>query len=113
MYRGLCYAFKRQICYSQYRKFSAKIRNEIAIIILIISITLPSWNLVSSGIADAVIKYLIGIEFGSTTIFSKVIKFGRTTDDLHFEKTLLLIVTHLAEVDACIFVITFSLSLFF
>ncbi|XP_060829520.1 cilia- and flagella-associated protein 69-like [Bombus pascuorum] len=100
---GLCYAFKRQIYYSQYRKFSAKIRNEIAMIILIISITLPSWNLVSSGIADAVIKYLIGIEFGSTTIFSKVIKFGRTTDDLHFEKTLLLIVTHLAEVDACIF----------
>lgn len=76
-------------------------------IILIISITLPSWNLVSGGIADNVIKYLVGIESGSVRIFEKIIKFDRTIDNLHFEKILLLIVTHLAEVDACIFVITF------
>ena len=72
-----------------------------------ISITLPSWNLVSGGIADIVIKYLVGIESGSVRIFADIIKFDRTIDNLHFEKILLLIVTHLAEVDACIFVITF------
>ena len=76
-------------------------------IILTISITLPSWNLVSGDIADTVIKYLVGIESGSVRIFAEIIKFDRTIDNLHFEKILLLIVTHLAEVDACIFVITF------
>ncbi|XP_017754601.1 PREDICTED: cilia- and flagella-associated protein 69-like [Eufriesea mexicana] len=100
---GLCYAFKRQIYYSQYRNFNTKIRNEIAIIILLISITLPSWNLVSGGIADTVIKYLVGIESDYVRVFSEIIKFDRTDENLYFEKVLLLIITNLAEVDACIY----------
>ncbi|XP_026674261.1 cilia- and flagella-associated protein 69-like [Ceratina calcarata] len=68
-----------------------------------ILISFPKWNLVSCGIAEAVIEYLIGVETGVARVFSETIKFGRTINDLQFEKILLLIVTHLAEVDACIF----------
>ncbi|CAK9831943.1 Cilia- and flagella-associated protein 69 [Anthophora retusa] len=100
---GLCYAFKRQLCYSQYRCFNKQIRNEIATIIFVLVNTFPSWNFVGSGIADTVIKYLVGVETGTARVFSETVKFGRTNEDFYFEKILLLIVTQLAEVDACIF----------
>ncbi|CAL7952404.1 unnamed protein product [Xylocopa violacea] len=99
---GLCYAFERQIWHSQYRSFNIHIRNEIAAIILTILVTFPSWNLVSSGIADTTFKYLIGVESGTVRVFSEIIKFSRSIEDLYFEKILLFTVMHLAEVDACI-----------
>ncbi|XP_076397314.1 uncharacterized protein LOC100874990 isoform X7 [Megachile rotundata] len=100
---GLCYSFERQVCYSQCRKSRIRIRNEIAVIILVILITFPSWNIVSSGIADDVIKFFNGVEAGSVRVFSQNVKFGRSNEDLFFQKVLLLIITHLAEIDACIF----------
>lgn len=104
LYRGLCYTFKRQIYYSNYRYFNIKIRNEIAMIILMISINLPSWNLVGSGIADIVIEILIGIETNSARIFSEIIKFGSTIEDLFLEKIMLLIIIHLAEINASVII---------
>lgn len=74
-------------------------------VILVILITFPSWNLVSSGIAEDVIKFFVGVETGAVRVFSENIKFGRSNEDLFFQKILLLIIMHLAEVDACIFVI--------
>ncbi|XP_076240800.1 cilia- and flagella-associated protein 69 [Calliopsis andreniformis] len=106
---GLRYAFQRQMCYSQYRSNNIKIRNDIAVIILAILIAFPSWNFVSSGIPDDIIKFLIAIESGSVRVFSEKVTFDKTNEDLFFQKTLLLIVTHLAEIDACIFVIIFSI----
>lgn len=104
LYRGLCYTFKRQIYYSKYRYFNTKIRNEIAMIILMISINLPSWNLVGSGIADIIIEMSIGIETNSVRIFSEIITFGTSIEDLYFEKIILLITTHLAEVNSCVII---------
>ncbi|XP_029050719.1 cilia- and flagella-associated protein 69-like isoform X2 [Osmia bicornis bicornis] len=100
---GLCYSFERQVCYSQCRSINVQIRNEIAVIILVILITFPSWNLVSSGIAEDVIKFFVGVETGTLRVFAENIKFGRSNEDLFFQKILLLTITHLAEVDACIF----------
>lgn len=80
-------------------------------IILIISISFPSWNLVSTGIAETVIKYLVGMESETLKVFSEMIRFGRTNEDLYFEKMLLLIVVQLAESDASIYVIAFTRAL--
>lgn len=73
-------------------------------IILMISINLPSWNLVGSGIADIVIEILIGIETNSARIFSEIIKFGSTIEDLFLEKIMLLIIIHLAEINASVII---------
>ncbi|XP_076162248.1 cilia- and flagella-associated protein 69-like isoform X3 [Ptiloglossa arizonensis] len=100
---GLCYTFEKQIYYSQYQSNSIKIRNEIAVIILALLVTFPSWNYVSSGIADNVVKFLVAVESGTVRVFSEIVKFGRTNDDLFFQKVLLLTVTQLAKIDACIF----------
>ncbi|XP_076642623.1 cilia- and flagella-associated protein 69-like [Halictus rubicundus] len=99
---GLSYTFERQIFYSQFKSISIKIRNEIAAIILTILITFPTWNFISSGIADKVIKFLIAVETGSVRVFSETITFGRTNEDLFFQKVLLLIAIHLSQIDACI-----------
>ncbi|XP_043786535.1 cilia- and flagella-associated protein 69-like [Apis laboriosa] len=71
-------------------------------IILMISINLPSWNLVGSGIADIIIEILIGIETNSVRIFSEIITFGTSIEDLYLEKIILLIIINLAEVNACL-----------
>lgn len=73
-------------------------------IILMISINLPSWNLVGSGIADIVIEILIGIESNSVRIFSELITFNTSIEDLYFQKILLLIVIHLSEINTCVII---------
>ncbi|XP_076278659.1 cilia- and flagella-associated protein 69 [Lasioglossum baleicum] len=99
---GLSYTFERQVFYSRFKSISIKIRNEIAAIILSILISFPTWNFVSSGIADKAIKFLIAVETGSVRVFSETITFGRTNEDLSFQKVLLLIAMHLSQIDACI-----------
>lgn len=76
-----------------------------ASVILAVIILFPSWNFVSSGIADEAIKFLVGVEVGSVRVFSERVKFGRSDADLYFQKTLLVIAMHLVQIDACIYVI--------
>ncbi|XP_076663021.1 cilia- and flagella-associated protein 69 [Andrena cerasifolii] len=102
---GLAYAFERQVHRGQYRSNCLKIRNEMAVVILVVIILFPSWNFVSSGIADEAIRFLVGVEAGSVRVFSERVNFGRSNADLYFQKTLLVITMHLVEIDACIYVI--------
>lgn len=73
-------------------------------IILMISINFPSWNLVGSGIVDIIIEILVGIESNSIRIFSEIITFDTSIEDLYFQKILLLIVIHLAEISTCVII---------
>lgn len=103
-YRGLRYFFKRQILRGQYCAVNLRIRNDIAALILAGIVALPSWDLVSSGIAEDIIDLLSAIEYGTTKIWTENVKFSDNDEDLFFKKTLLLIIAHLADIDVYVFV---------
>lgn len=102
--RGLRYSFKRQILRGQYCAVNLRIRNDIAALILAGIVALPSWNLVSSGIAEDIVDLLSAIESGTTKIWTENVKFSDNDEDLFFKKTLLLIIAHLADIDIYVFV---------
>ncbi|XP_024880863.1 cilia- and flagella-associated protein 69-like, partial [Temnothorax curvispinosus] len=101
---GLRYSFKRQILRGQYCAVNLRIRNDIAALILAGIVTLSSWDLVSSGIAEDVVNLLPAIESGSTKIWTESVKFSDNEEDLFFKKTLLMIIAHLADIDVYVFI---------
>ncbi|XP_063987765.1 uncharacterized protein LOC135167957 [Diachasmimorpha longicaudata] len=72
-----------------------KIRNDLAMIILAGAVAMPSWNLVSSGLATEVIIPL------------KSLQIPATQEDLFFVKILLAISCHLVTSHFCVSVISF------
>lgn len=103
-YRGLRYSFKRQIVYGQYCADNLKIRNDIAALILAGIVALPSWNLISSGIAEDIIDLLSTIESGTIKIWTKDVKFSDSDENFFFKRILLMIIAYLAEIDIYVFV---------
>ncbi|KAI4500543.1 hypothetical protein M0802_004505 [Mischocyttarus mexicanus] len=99
---GLRYAFQKQVDKSQNCKFNTKLRNEMALIILIILQIFPRHVIISSGIANDVLSFLNGCLFGKIRIWSKDIKFLPTKENLVFFKILLLIISDLTEINASI-----------
>lgn len=81
-----------------------RIRNDIAALILAGIVVLPSWDLVSSGIAEDIVDLLSAIESGVTKIWTKNVKFSDNDEDAFFKKTLLMIIAHLADIDVYVFV---------
>jgi len=103
-YRGLRYSFKRQILRGQYCVINLRIRNDITALILAGIVALPSWDLVSSGIAEDVVYLLSAIESGTTKIWTEDVKFSDNDENLLFKKILLMIIAHLADIDIYVFV---------
>jgi len=103
-YRGLRYSFKRQILRGQYCAINLRIRNDIAALILAEIVTLSSWDLVSSDIAEDIVNLLPAIESGTTKIWMESVKFSDNDEDVFFKKTLLMIIAHLADIDVYVFV---------
>ncbi|XP_018355188.1 PREDICTED: cilia- and flagella-associated protein 69-like [Trachymyrmex septentrionalis] len=101
---GLRYSFKRQILRGQYCAVSLRIRNDIAALILAGIVALPSWNLVSSGIAEDIVHLLPSIESGTTTIWAESVKFSNSKEDFFFKKILLMIIAYLADIEVYVFV---------
>ncbi|XP_025152924.1 uncharacterized protein LOC105180761 [Harpegnathos saltator] len=103
---GLRYSFQRQVLRGRHRAVNARIRNDIAALILAGVVALPSsWDLVGSGIAELIVGLLGAIESGSTRIWAEDVTFSDSDDDLFFKRILLTIVAHLAHLDICVFVI--------
>jgi len=100
----LRYSFKRQILYGQYCAANLRIRNDIAGLILAGIIFLPSWNLVSSGIAEDIVYLLSAIESGNIDIWMNNVKLSDSEEDLFFKRILLMIVAHFADSDIYVFV---------
>jgi len=67
-------------------------------------VLLPSWDLVSSGIAEDVVYLLSAIESGTTKIWAEDVKFSDNDENLLFKKILLMIIAHLADIDIYVFV---------
>lgn len=103
-YRGLRYSFKRQILYGQHCTVNMKIRNDITALILAGIVALPSWNLISSGIAEDIIELLSAIGCGVIKIWTEDVKFSDSDEDLFFKRTLLMIIAYLADIDIYVFV---------
>ncbi|XP_018301515.1 cilia- and flagella-associated protein 69 [Mycetomoellerius zeteki] len=101
---GLRYSFKRQILRGQYCAANLRIRNDIAALILAGIVALPSWDLVSSGIAGDIVNLLSAIESGTTKIWTENVKFSDSDENLFFKKTLLMIIACLADIDVYVFV---------
>ncbi|KYN15906.1 Uncharacterized protein C7orf63 [Trachymyrmex cornetzi] len=101
---GLRYSFKRQILRGQYCAVNLRFRNDIAALILAGIVALPSWDLVSNGIAEDIVNLLSTIESGTTKIWSENVKFSDSDEDLFFKKILLMIIAYLADIDVYIFV---------
>ncbi|XP_036149500.1 uncharacterized protein LOC118647855 [Monomorium pharaonis] len=101
---SLRYSFKRQILRGQYCAVNLRIRNDIAALILAGIVALPSWDLVSSGIAEDIVNLLSAIESGTTKIWTENVKFSDNYEDLFFKRTLLIIIAHLADIDIYVFV---------
>ncbi|KAK2581585.1 hypothetical protein KPH14_002093 [Odynerus spinipes] len=99
---GLRYGLKRHIQKSNNRKFNARIRNEMAMLVLVLLQLFPPWIIISSGIADDVFCFLNGCVSETIHVWSNDIKFVGSKENLVFVKILLLIVSNLTEVDACI-----------
>ncbi|KAG5314763.1 CFA69 protein, partial [Acromyrmex insinuator] len=100
---GLRYSFKRQILRGQYCAVNLRIRNDIAALIFAGIVALPSWDLISSGIAEDIVNLLSAIESGSTKIWAENVKFSDSNEDLFFKKILLMIIAYLADIDIYIF----------
>ncbi|GAB1867239.1 hypothetical protein CAJAP_08318 [Camponotus japonicus] len=81
-----------------------KIRNDIAALILAGIVALPSWNLISSGIAEDIIELLSAIGSGVIKIWTEDVKFSNSDEDLFFKRTLLMIIAYLADIDIYVFV---------
>lgn len=103
-YRGLRYSFKRQIIHGQYCAVNLKIRNDIIALIFAGIVALPSWNLISSGIAEDIIDLLSTIESGITKIWMEDIKFSDSDENFFFKRILLMIIAYFAEIDVYVFV---------
>jgi len=67
-------------------------------------VALPSWDLVSSGIAEDVVYLLSAIESGTTKIWTEDVKFSDNDENFLFKKILLMIIAHLADIDIYVFV---------
>ncbi|RLU17102.1 hypothetical protein DMN91_011171 [Ooceraea biroi] len=100
---GLRYSFKRHILHGQYCAANLRIRNDIAALILVGIMALPSWNLASSGIAEDIVDLLSAIESGSTKIWMEDVKFSDSEEDFFFKRILLMIIAHLADIDIYVF----------
>ncbi|KAL6417927.1 hypothetical protein ACFW04_007249 [Cataglyphis niger] len=101
---GLKYSFNRQIIHGQYCAVNLKIRNDIIALIFAGIVALPSWNLISSGIAEDIIDLLSVIESGITKIWTKDIKFLDSDDNFFFKRILLMIIAYFAEIDVYVFI---------
>lgn len=66
--------------------------------------TLSSWDLVNSGIAEDIVNLLPAIESGSAKIWTETVTFSDNDKDLFFKKILLMIIAHLADIDIYVFV---------
>ncbi|KAF7383059.1 hypothetical protein HZH68_014908 [Vespula germanica] len=99
---GIRYAFKKQIYKGQNCTFNAKLRNEMALLVLLILQLFPPYITVSSGICNDVLSLLNDCLSGTIHIWSKKIKFLPSKENLVFLKTLLLIVSDLAKFKASI-----------
>ncbi|KAL2713449.1 cilia- and flagella-associated protein 69-like isoform X1 [Vespula squamosa] len=103
---GIRYAFNKQIYKSQNCTFNAKLRNEIALLILLILQLFPPYMIISSGIAYDVLYLLSDCLSGTIHIWSKNIKFLPSKENLVLLKTLLLIVSDLATFKPSIHIMT-------
>lgn len=81
-----------------------KIRNDIAALIFAGIVALPSWNLISSGIAEDIIELFSAIESGTIKIWTENVKFSDSDEDLFFKRTLLMIIAYLTDIDIYVFV---------
>ncbi|XP_043488894.1 cilia- and flagella-associated protein 69-like [Polistes fuscatus] len=99
---GLRYAFKKQLYKSQNCKLNAKLRNEMALLILLILQIFPRYIIISSGIANDVLSFFNGCLSGQIRVWSKDIKFLASKENLVFFKILLSIVSDLTEINASI-----------
>ncbi|XP_066601002.1 cilia- and flagella-associated protein 69-like [Prorops nasuta] len=101
---GLRCAFQKYSRQGQYGNWNKRIRNEIAVTILAGQIAIPKWDLVTCGLADDIAILFNATEFRSPETWASEIRLDSSNEDLTFKKILVILLSYLAKIDACDFI---------